>query len=417
MPNSGWVYYDKGIVRADSPIDGLGKFRLRAEHIRRSSTGPHASVTIALGDVDLADDLFNLLRGEERKRLARRAFERLGNMERAALPRDVIEAALDRFCKQVWQASVEASDVVEAGADEEPSPPTFALDPYIMDGGGTILFGPPGAGKSYTDYTMTLSIEYGWQAIWPCERRRSLHINLERSPESVNRRVFYLARALGLPSTTKLRMIHARGKRLEAIYDRVANAIQADGYEFLSLDSIVRAGYGKLTDDDTGNAIIDVLNSLCPTWIAIGGSPRGDSDHAFGSVMFDYGEDVGVKLSSQRSRTGPILGVALEVTKRNDGAYPPPELLAYEFDGYHLLSVRKAKASEFPSLATGKPIDVIDQVYDLLLDAGAMSATDIASELGSNRSNVSLLLNSDQRFCRVRKEGKSVLYGIRRDGS
>jgi hypothetical protein len=104
--------------------------------------------------------------------------------------------------------------------------------------------------------------------------------------------------------------------------------------------------------------------------------------------------------------------MSLEITKANDMPKPPVEVLALEFDEGGLTAVRRSSLKEFPSLASGKPQDVADQVFDLLRDAGAMSATDIANELGCNRQNVSALLNADQRFVRVRKEGKSVLYGV-----
>ena len=401
-----------------SSADGVvtarnGRLVLRAEGIRNQRTGKHATITVSIDGHDLAGDLFNYERLSERERLGRKAWAELALEEQREYPVSFLNDAIWRFSLRIWQEHVKVSGVEEAGADDEPPPPTFVLAPYIIEGGGTILFAPPGAGKSYTDYLMAMSIEHGCQEMWPCSQRRVLHINLERSPESVNRRIYYLAASLGLPATAKLRTIHARGKRLEAIYDRVANAVQADGYQFLSVDSIVRAGYGKLTDDDTGNAIIDVLNSLCPTWLAIGGSPRADSDHAFGSVMFDYGEDIGIKLSSQRHRTLSSLGVALEVKKVNDGAYPPMEILAYDFDGYHLAGVRKATRTEFPELAAGKQVSLADEVYDLLNDAGTLTATEIASELGRNRSNVASLLSGDTRFVRVKREGKSVYYGLR----
>jgi len=88
-----------------------------------------------------------------------------------------------------------------------------------------------------------------------------------------------------------------------------------------------------------------------------------------------------------------------------------------EFDSGGLTDVRHSNTREFPALASSKLVDVVDQLIDLLLDAGAMSATDAAAVLKVNRSNVSTLFTHDPHFCVVRKEGKSTLYGVKTDVS
>jgi len=393
-------------------IANNGRFQMRAEHIRQSYTGPHASITIAIDGHDLGDDLFNLLRGAERTKLAKKCWGKLGPEEKSEYDFEFIDAALARFCKRVWPESLRCDGIIHAGADDEPPPPTFALKPYVMNGGGTILFAPPGAGKSNDGLLKAVSIDAGCDRFWPVEGKPTLFINLERSRESIERRIWRINRVLGLPANRRLRVLQARGKSLSSVQEQAQAAIKADGYEVVFLDSISRSGMGDLNANEAGNAIIDSLNALTPTWFAIGHPPRGDASHLYGSQMFDAGEDIGIKLTSAIGADTRTLGVALQVVKANDMAFPSMQVWAFEFDDGGLTAVRPSTTREFPALGSGKPQDVATQIFDLLRDAGAMSATDIAGELGGNRQNISTLLNADPRFVRVRKEGKSVLYGV-----
>ena len=412
-PASSWEYANEGgIVYARSTTQ-VGPLELRAEHIRRARTGPHASVTVRLGGHDLADDLFNLLRGEFRRKLAKSAFAHLGPVEQKALPLDLLEEALARFCKRVMPEFLKATGIIEGGADEEPPPPSYILKPYVLEGGGTILFAPPGAGKSTDGFLKAVSIDAGCDKVWPVQQRHVLFINLERSADSINRRIWRVNRALGLPAKRRLRVLQARGKSIPDVLEQAQAAIQADGYEVVFLDSISRSGMGDLNTNEVGNAIVDALSSLTPTWFAIGHPSRGDTSHVYGSQMFDAGQDIGVRLTAQPSADRRTIGVALEITQANDIAIPPMELLAFEFDDGGLTGVRTATAREFPQLVANKTVSMGDQVYTFLLDVGAMSATDIAAEMGFNRSNLAALLRDDVRFCVAGKEGRKVLYGVK----
>jgi len=403
-----------------SSLDGVvsaknGRLQLRAEHIRQSRTGPHASITVAIDGLDLADNLFNVLRGDERNKLAKRAWVRFPPDEKQDMSLALLESALDRFCKRVWPEFIRCDGIIHAGADDEPPLPTFALKPYVMNGGGTILFAPPGAGKSNDGLLKAVSIDAGCDKFWPVEERPVLFINLERSRESIDRRIWRINRVLGLPSHRRLRVLQARGKSLSSVQEQAQAAIKADGYEVVFLDSISRSGMGDLNANETSNAIIDSLNALTPTWFAIGHPPRGDASHLYGSQMFDAGEDIGIKLTSVAGTDTSTLGIALTVVKANDMAFPAMQVWAFEFDDGGLTGVRSSTTREFPALASSKPADVASQVVDLLQDAGPMSATDIAGELGGNRSNISRMLTTDPRFIRVKKEGHSVLYGVKHD--
>ena len=154
------------------------------------------------------------------------------------------------------------------------------------------------------------------------------------------------------------------------------------------------------------------MNSLDASWLAIGHTPRGDADHIYGSVHFDAGEDVGVKLTSDRRDTS--LGIRIEVVKSNDFRPPLPMYFKLEFNSDEtLVSVTSASLRDFPELASAGTVSIGDKIFTYLAIAGNAAGSDIALELGLDGGNVSRALNADPRFIVNGKNGKKILWQIK----
>ena len=161
--------------------------------------------------------------------------------------------------------------------------------------------------------------------VWPVSRAKVLFINLERSALSIQRRLGLVNTALGLDADRKLLTLNARGKSLVDIKDVVAATVAKYDVGLIILDSISRAGQGSLIEDRPVNAIVDTLNNLAPSWLALAHTPRSNESHVFGSVHFEAGADVVVKLLSER--TEDTLGIGLEIVKENDIGRTPKQIL------------------------------------------------------------------------------------------
>lgn len=393
---------------------------LRARDLRRTNTGPHAHIAVKVNDKGIAFDVLNIHRNASRNDLARAALKRLGELERAALAKD-LPLMLDEFCLGLWEFHLSQFEAEWMVGDLELPALPFSLKPYVREECGTILFSPPKAGKSYSLDLMLVSIDAGCDTLWPCQQTRVLKVNLERGRGSLLRRLPRVNRALGLEPKRPLLTLNARGKSLADVIQTIRRIVDREKVGIVGLDSISRGGFGKLTDDDTGNSVIDALNSLCETWVALGHTPRADPTHLFGSQMFDAGEDIGIQLTSQATapRDGVItLGVGLLIKLANDMACPPLELLGLDFteqDG--LVGVRRPATREFPALVAGQGQKLEDEIYGLLLDMGRATATEIIEALAlkdSQRANVSRLLNADPRLSK-RRDGRKVFYEVRYD--
>lgn len=392
--------------------------RIGARDIRRERTGVHANLAISLNWVTLAWSNFNIEKDEDRVRLSNSAFNHLDNKANALdvveFPKPILKHALDLFCIGLWDevVSCDVGGPMEGNPDIQPA--QRILGDYVLRDAGTILFAPPGAGKSYTSMGWAVAMASGIDTVWPIhEVVTPLYINVERSAASMQGRLARVNRALGLPATSPIPFLNARGKSLSDIYEAAKRTIAKDQCTVVFYDSISRAGFGSMIQDDVANKTMDMLNALSPSWVALAHSPRGDESHAFGSQMFDAAADLTVQLRSQTSLDGLRTGVALEVCKANDIKKPPLFVHCFEWDDDGLRKLRRSMRGEFSELEATERMSVEEQVAELLKSVGAMAATDVADNLGRSRANISMLLNKSERFVQVKREGAKVLYGLR----
>src|SRR6185436_19251129 len=302
------------------PVGGAS-LTFRAEAIHQERTGVHARVAIGYHGVELAWSTFNVERDEDRVRLANSAHKHL-NGQAQEYPASYLKNDLDKFCRGLWEAHIGDMAPEWLAGTPEPVPPRFALAPFILEGGGTIVFAHPGRGKSYLTGLMAVSIDAGTEVppsmrLWQVRQQRVLLINLERGRLSVQNRLGNINAALGLPRTRRLLTMNQRGRSLQEIIGAARRAVRDHGVGLVLLDSISRAGMGDLTENNAVNRIIDGLNGLSETWLGIAHAPRGSDEHVFGGIHFDAGADVIVRLLSQQEEWGP-LGVGIQIVKEND---------------------------------------------------------------------------------------------------
>lgn len=416
-PESGYVRIRNGAYRVRSV--GTIQVRFIARNWRPERTGFHARVDIEANGRTLAFDTFNVERDGERTKLANSAYAKLiggrpsrERPELAGYPLVFMQDDIDQFCDGLRDVYIEDTAAERMDGALERIELDFILRPYLMRRGGTICFAPPGHGKSYVLWTMAVCIDAGLSEFWPVQQTRVLVINLERSRDTVQQRLGNINEVLGFDRNRPLDVINARGKTLQDVALTAQRHVDRMGVGCIMLDSLSRAGSGNLNDNDIVNAYCNTLNSFGVAWFALGHSPRGDASHLFGSQMFDAAADLMVRLTAQEKLQGP-LGIALDLDKRNDIGKQPMWVGAFEFDGKGLTHIRTARPGEFHELETGEKMGMEDRVALRMARMGAMSATQLADDLGYTRQSISELIANNDRFTFVRKEGRNVLYGLR----
>ncbi len=403
----------EGRYRWEKPLPTGEKVLLVAKEVRKERTGLHANIGIGFEGAVLAHDTFNVGRNEDRGRLAKSAGEKLKRRSALAFeayPAIDIKDDLDTFCLELGRLFDEqfTGDML---IPKRHTGSPYALRPFIVDGGGTIFFGPPKAGKSFLGLLMCQSIMYQVETFWPVRKQVVCYVNLERSKRSMENRLALVNDVMGL-GDKGMPMVNARGQSLERVAQSVRATVQRYKATIIWIDSISRSGVGSLVHDDSANRLIDMASGLCETWGAIGHTPREDGSHSYGSVMFEAGQDVGVQVVSER-RDNEV-GLMLRMQGANDIPLAKPQFYALSFTGGEesaLQGFRHARESEFPGFTLAQPSPPYDQIVAHLAIVGMATAFEVQRATGLPLGTINKVLGGPG-FSLVKREGK-LFYGNR----
>ena len=394
---------------------------ISAQNVRREHTGIHADTAIFLLSQTpprlLGRDIFNVGRHEDIVRLCRAVHRRLPTVAREGYTLESLENDVLYFClwlSREWEAQQFA--IINYDHTSEPPAPGFVLWPYVLDGGGTILFGARASGKSYLCIAFAAAIANGSDSPWRTEKRPVLYVNLERDQRSMRRRDYAVAQALNLTGPN-IRWLHARGYGMEAVARQVYRIATPE--TVVVYDSISRMGLGGLNNDETANRSTDLANWASRTWVAIGHTPRGDDSHLTGSMHFQNAADILVRVT--RDELGDSLGLGLQIVKANAFRKPPMSITALRFDATGLTTIEASTVQEFPALLDHQPTPNTTEAHlrelvDHMKESPEQktTASEAADALKANRSGISRLLNGhNDLFVKLPMEGKSQPYGLR----
>jgi len=388
--------------------------RLIASDIHQERTGIHARLEIKVNGNSLSWGICNIERHEDRIRLANAAHTQIGEPLIGDYSKEQLRSNLNDFCLNLWESYLSGFMPEMLIGSEDNQPLRFLLRPFALEGGGTILFSPPGRGKSYTALLWAVSIDAGSSKYWQTIQTPTLFINLERSKQSLERRLAKVNTILGLNPKRPLFILNARGKSLTDVLPVCRRAIKEHAIRFVVLDSISRAGFGDLTENRPVNAIIDALSGLCDSWLALAHTPRANEEHIYGGIHFEAGADVTVQLLSQQEEDG-TLGVGFQSNKQNDMPPIPLTIYAMTFNDFGLTDFRKAKPFEFTKIEErqNKSVDALMKDFILEQETADATATKIADALSANRSYVARMLSGSGKFVETRKVGREVYYGVK----
>jgi hypothetical protein len=380
---------------------------------RQQPTGLHGVLEIKLitseNEIPLAYDLINVNRLPDRIRISNAAWRHFTEAQQAKLPQEVLQSEIASFCRYSYPKLVKtlAPKFVEGMS---PAPPSWLAEGLILKGGGTVLYGEQGRGKSTTALLAAVSVDSGDSSFFNVQHPHStLFVNLERSAESLSRRLGTINKILGYEESRPLLMLNARGKSLLDLKEVIKESVKTNQVELLVLDSISRTGIGDLTLNKPANDLMNLLNDLCETWIGLGHMPRS-GDNLYGSMMFDAACDILIKLISAKQENK--IGVGLECTKANDVGFPPTSVFEYSYNDFGLSNVTRSTLSEWPGLAEQIEPSTTQVIEDHLRKTGKSTIKDISEATKIGRSTVSTELAKNGKF-EGEKIGRELIYKIK----
>ena len=373
---------------------GLDSIIFSAHDIRNEKTGVHAELAISLNDRKIAYTVCNIKRQEERTKLTNAAYKFLGATPADAamlIDKGTLIAEFNDFCDRVYPEflSIQAPIIVNG---KEQSAVEYALKPHVLQGGGTIMYGKPGKGKSFTGMMMALAIENGTNHYWETSKGTSLYVNLERPSSTIAPRIYSVSKALGLdPNESYLSVLNGKGATLVDVKDVMEEYIRKHNVTFVVLDSISRAGTGDMKEDRVASATIDMLNKLGISWLAIAHTPKYDESIYYGSGQYEAGADVMLRHSSSIIDDKGSIAVLLEITKANDIPVAQPMGLHYSFDEGGLHAIRFASREETAPLID-KEANLYRYVKEYIDETTGSTATEIANTFDIDRTKVTDVL-------------------------
>jgi hypothetical protein len=401
--------------------------RLLATNISRERTGWHAKVGVALDDWPIEIDYINLERANSRNDLARHAHAKLiakmtsegDDITHTEWSREQISEHILQFSYWIvnnyekTQNKITKDDMLPVSGIE------WLINPYLMVEGATTMFAPPKSGKSTIAMAMAISLTTGSNKLWEVEKKIPvLWVNLERPDNSVKLRARQLAYSLGVEGDYGLEFLHRRGHVLSVVGGSIERWVNENPDGFVFLDSISRAGMGKLVDDVTANAFTDTMHRHAPRgWCGIGHTSKLNHNEMYGNTMFQAGADIEIRLRSQVKKSE--LGVKMEIATSNHTTKNTSMTLAFEYVGDELVDARRADEGEYGDIVavsagnqtrTQRLIDAINEL------GGKAKVSELSEHTGIHISDVGKIMSraiaSDRGdFVKV-GNGRPPEYGV-----
>ena len=363
----------------DTPI---GKpITFYATEIRKEKTGIHAELGIKFDDSDIYT-VCNIKRREEQNKITRESYKFFGATADDAdyiCPKDKLIKEFSHFCKLVWPKWIEVQAPVMVTGTLNTSSVSYLAKPHILNEGGTIMYGKPGRGKSFTGIALAIAVHTGTNHYWETEKRNSVYVNLERPERTFAPRIGSIRRALGLNPEGDLPILHGKESTLFNVKEVLSEYIKENDIGFVVIDSLSQAGNGDMKEDTVASNTIKVLNQLGVSWLGIAHTPKYDDSVYYGNAMWEAGADVMIRHSSEIIDDDGSIAVLLECTKANDMPVPKPMGLHYSFDQYGLKDIRFAKDHEIADLSHVDPTGTTG-IYEYLRQGGK-SVTQLVKEL------------------------------------
>ena len=306
-----------------------------ARAIRRDKGQLRADVSIRLKKRELDRDEFRFGDRTKRNAMANSAFRAIDGEVSTPAKDAELQLLLRKFLDMVEEEHTKSIEITDLPGLAEAEPPAWIIRDYVTEGALSLISAAPGLGKSWTGLLMAQSVQCGIPLIYGTnEPLPVLYINLERSAQSLQNRLGMVNRALGIDSTTSMPMLNARGRSMGEVRDAVVRHIERNQTGFFVLDSLSRMGMGSMVDDDSANAMMDVLNEL--TGRGAGGAilahtpkPQGPgpaaqamAERTYGSQMLIAAADFEIILRSKNISRERML-VGLKPKKANDAAKAP----------------------------------------------------------------------------------------------
>lgn len=333
--------------------------RLIAGEIHKNHLGIRATVSIGVNSTLLDKDTITIGNAEARNKLANAALKtRSAQPVKQQLEDADLQHELLMFTDGLWEEWVRRSHLHgwEKG-DAAPSAPLWGVPGLVLQGATGITFGDAKSGKSTLLRVLAQSLQHGVPDVMPIRKQAPVvWVNAEEPPIEHRRQFGNVNAALGIPRTSPIYTVDARGLGIKDVADQVKAAVELQHAEYVFVDSLSRLAQGEsLNDNATATLLMDSMAGLpaAVTWI---GHTGQDNRHRLaGSKHFVNAARLVVRVQGRISRGGmnPELtrGVRVVVTDVNGAAPVAPMYWRLEYHrDFGLAAIMPSDEGEWPML-------------------------------------------------------------------
>jgi energy-coupling factor transporter ATP-binding protein EcfA2 len=336
----------------------------------------------------------NLTSTAARKTLAKFLEERLPALDWVSV--------VDTACARTLDGEREGEPPI-AVKDMVPAPQAaYRLAPVLRSNAPTLLYGPPGSGKTTIAQLMAMLVDTGQQFHnWAPAVGRVLYLDYEDEPDEFLERMQALYKFIG-PSVECNIMYRRCYAPVATELEKLQALVIEHQIDMLVIDSAGAAVGGNPLDHEATIRYFLALRTIGCTTITIGHEPKNATAKTpFGSAYWLAYPRTIFHVAGQRDNDSPDLHVALYHSKQNRGQLLAPLGLKFCFQETKTM-VFLEDVQKVPELARHTPW--ADQIEGVLSRIGTASVADIAERLEATDRMPTIratLHNNKRRFVQV----------------
>jgi len=309
------------------------------------------------------------------------------------------EAILDHLYIGLEDSLLAGEPWIDLSTDDVPEPKEYLLYPLLPKGESALVYGSGESAKSLFAMLIGLVVSSGkirlGLELRPTEAARVAYLDWERHPDEAKRRIYRLARGLGMEQhTIKYRRFH---RSLAEDFDEVAALVAEEGIELLIIDSLLSAaGLGDGRDPASAPlSFFRALNQLGVTALVIAHPGKNVEKGVYSSVFFENLTSSVWEASGSRSDDGSEAGIVLRHKKANVGPHRSRIAVKFTFDdseGEHCgpITVESCEPEEVPTATDTETEEagLRGEIFDLLCHSEPLGPMEVSKELGADYENV-----------------------------
>jgi len=301
---------------------------------------------------------------------------------------------IDELSRQVQKLALTGEPVKELWTSEDMEPPKYLLEPILLEGLPTIIFGEKGVTKSYFAQLLYLILSLPWKdnalgLIAPKRQVKTLYLDWELPGNIAQWNMKKLIEGMDLGAVPLLHR-HCSSPLSEDL-EQIQGYIEETKAEVIIIDSLGRACGGDLSKDtENANRFFVGIDKLKTTSLILAQTSKGGegkSKSIFGSAFFTYYARSIFELCKADTLGDDEISVALFHRASNLTRLQSPMGFRFSFNGNHTyVESQTVTYSEFLEKVNRQA-----QVLEILR-GGSMTTPEIMSALDMTRSNADTVL-------------------------